>query len=180
MKVYTLRADVNKYRGLYYKNADDVVDFNRRFDGTSLKRNWSGQEKFAFIPRRLPKGDTPGLSTHIPVFNSKTVKVLADLLQSNGELLPITCDEEEYLVFNVNRVIDALDESNCEIKRFSDGGIMDIVRYSFVEEKLIGIVIFKLPQDLLGSVYVTDPFVERVKAAKLKGFKLPLIWSSHR
>ena len=180
MNVYILDADVNKYRGIYYKDAEDVVDFNRRFDGTSVKKNWRGQEEFAFIPQRLPKGDTPGLSTHIPVFSVRAVAVLADLLEKNGELLPTTCDGEDYFVFNVTRVIDALDEANCELKRFSSGRIMDIVRYSFVEAKLIGIVIFKLRQDLLGSVYVTDPFVQRVKAAKLKGFKLPLIWSSHR
>jgi len=178
MKVYTLRADVGKYRGLYYKNADDVVDFNRRFDGNPMKKNWRGQEKFAFIPRRLPKGDTPGLSTHIPVFNSKAVKVLADLLQSNGEFLPITCDGKDFFVFNVTRVIDALDEANCELKLFSDGGIMDIVRYAFFYEKLAGVNIFKIPQAVLMDVFVTDPFVDRVKGAGLKGFEFRLVWSS--
>jgi len=178
MKVYTLRADYNRYRGLYYTNEDDIIEFNRRFDGTPLKKVWAGKEDFAFVPRRLPKGDTPGFSTHIPVFNHKAVRALADLLEGNGELLPLTCGVEQYFVFNVTNVIDALDEANCELERFSSGRIMDVVRYCFHEERLAGTTVFKIPQAVLMDVFVTDPFVERVKTARLKGFKFRLIWSS--
>jgi hypothetical protein len=178
MNVYILDADVNKYRGIYYVNEEDVVEFNRRFDGSPMKRKWTGREKFAFVPRRLPKGDTPGLSSHIPVFNSKAVTVLGDLLKPSGELLPIICDEEKYFLFNVTRLVDALEEAKCELKLFSDGGIMDIVRYSFLEEKLMGVDIFKLPQRPLGWVYATDAFVDGVRATKLRGFKFRLVWSS--
>ena len=177
MNVYILDADVNKYRGIYYLNEKDVVAFNRRFDGTSMKRKWTVREKFAFVPRRLPKGDTPGLSSHVPVFSSKAVTILRDFLKPNGELLPISCDGEKYFLFNVTRVVDALDEPKCELKLFSDGEIMDIVRYSFLNEKLIGVDMFKLPQRPLGWVYATDAFVDRVRAAGLKGFKFRLVWS---
>jgi hypothetical protein len=178
MNVYILDADVNKYRGIYYVNEEDVVQFNRHFDGKSMKRKWTGREKFAFVPRRLPKGDTPGLSSHIPVFNSKAVAALEDFLKPNGELLSIFCDGEKYFLFNVTRVVDALDEPKCELQLFDDGGIMDIVRYSFLKQKLTGVTIFKLPQDLLGWVYATDPVVDRVRAAGLKGFKFRQVWSS--
>jgi len=177
MNVYILDADVNKYRGIHYVNEEDVVEFSHRFNGTSMKRKWTGREKFAFVPARLPKGDTPGLRSHIPVFSSKAVTVLEDFLEPNGELLPIICDKEKYFLFNVTKVVDALDEPNCELQLFDDGGIMDIVRYSFLKKKLIGVNIFKLPQDLLGWVYATDAFVDRVQAAGLKGFKFRLVWS---
>jgi Immunity protein family (Imm11) len=178
MNVYILDADVNKYRGIHYINEEDVVAFNRRFDGRSIKRKWSGREKFAFVPRRMPKGDTPGLSSHIPVFSSKALTILGDFLKASGEVLQISCDAEKYFLFNVTRLVDALDEAKCELQLFNDGGIMDIVRYSFLKEKLIDVVIFKLPQDPLGWVYTTDPFVDRVQAAGLKGFKFRLVWSS--
>jgi hypothetical protein len=178
MNVFILDADVNKYRGIYYQNEDDIVEFNRRFDGTPLGKRWTGKEKFALIREGLPKGDTPGLSSHIPVFSTRAVKVLADFLGRSGEILPIRCDPETYFLFNVTHVIDALDEANSEIERFDDGGILDIVQYAFVEQKLKGEVLFKMPQDLLGWVYVTDPFVDRVRAAGLKGFKFRLVWSS--
>jgi len=178
MKVYILDADPDKYRGIYYTIEDDIVEFNRRFKGTPMKETWTGREKFAFVPRRLPRGDTPSLSSHIPVFNARAVKVLGDLLNHSGELLPIVCDNESYFLFNVTQVVDALDEARCELERFDDGRIMFIDSYSFIERKLAGVTIFKLPQRPLGWAYVTDPFVERVKAAKLKGFKFRLVWSS--
>lgn len=178
MKVYTFCADVNKFRGIYYTNEDDIIEFKRSFDGNPIKDTWTGNEQFAFVPARLRKGDTPGLSTHIPVFNSKAVEILADFLEPNGELLPITCDGERLFVFNVTRVVDALDEDNSELKLFSDGEIMDVVGFSFFEEKLSGMTVFKIPQLIRMDVFVTDPFVERVEAAKLKGFKFRLVWSS--
>lgn len=179
MNVFILDADVNKYRGIYYTNEDDIVEFNRRFDGAPLGKRWTGKEKFSLTPERLPKGDTPGLSSHIPVFSARALKVLADFLERRGELLPILCDRETYFLFNVTHVIDALDEPNCDIERFNGGRIMSIDRYAFVEKKLMGEILFKLPQAPLGWVYVTDPFVDRVKTEGLKGFKFRLVWSSH-
>ena len=170
MKVYTLRSDVNKYRGFYYTNEDDVVEFNRRFDGRSMKNTWTGEEKFAFVTRRLPRGDISGLSSHIPVFNSKAVKALSDFLESNGELLPITCNAERYFVFNVTKVIDALDEDNCELKLFDGGAIMDVETFSFFPERLQGITLFKIPQLILADVFVTDPFWERGPGSKVERF----------
>ena len=125
-----------------------------------------------------PKGIPRDLSSHVPVFSPKAVTVLEEFLKPNGELLPISCDGEKYFLFNATRVVDALDEPKCGLQLFDDGGIMDIIHYSFLKAKLIGIVIFKVPQDPLGWVYVTDPFVNKVRTARLKGFKCRLVWSS--
>lgn len=179
MNVYIFDADVNNYRGLYL-NAEGVMDFMRRFNGKPIKRSWTTEQRLKFVPRFGPKGDCPNLGSHVPVFNSEAVKVLADLLKSNGELLPAICDKEKYFLFNVTRILDALDEDNCELDRFDDGRVMDIDRYSFFEKKLTGAVIFKIPQRLLSLIYVTDPFVNRVKTAGLLGFKFRLIWTSEQ
>lgn len=179
MNVYILDADVNNYRGLVYEN-DDIVEFNRRFDGRSLKKVWTGKEKFGFVAPRLPKGDTPGLSSHIPVFNQKAAKALADFVDPSGELLPITCGGEKFFLFNVTRLVSALDETNSDLERFSDGRIMLIRRYAFRTAKLSSVIVFKLPQKPLACAYVTDPFVQRVKAAGLRGFKFRQVWSSDK
>jgi len=133
MKIYILDADVGKYRPIYYTDEDDIVEFIRRFNGTPMRNIWKAEEKFAFVPRRMIKGDTPGLNTHIPVFSVKAAKALEDFLKPNGELLPIICDGERYFVFNVTKVVDALDEANCELKLFNDGDIMDIIRFEFFQ-----------------------------------------------
>jgi hypothetical protein len=178
MHVYILDADVNKYREIYYANEEDSIEFYRRFNGAPMRNRWTRNERFLFYPSRKRNGDTPGLTAHIPVFSPRAVLALGDLLEDNGELLRITCEGEEYYLLNVTRLVDALDEPNCQIVRFDDGRIMKIDGYSFVEEKLIGVGLFKVPQKPLGNVYVTDHFVSRVKAAKLKGFKFPRIWST--
>jgi len=178
MRVYILDADVDTFRGIYLAGEDDWHEFTSRFNGTPMKDSWTGKELFKFVPRYLPKGDTPGFDATIPVFNAKAVKVLADLLEPNGELLPITCQGEDFHLFNVTRLVDALDEENSRLERFDDGRIWDVVRHSFFAERLAGELVFKIPQLPLGDVYATDPFVERVKAAGLRGFKFPLVWSS--
>ena len=182
MNLFVLRADVNNYRSVIYTDEDDIIEFNRRFNGSSLKKTWTSQYKFRFArnPRLSAKGDTPGLSSHIPVFSSRAVTALSDLLQGNGELLPIVCDDEYYSIFNVTRVVDALDEENSELTLFSDGRIMDIDRHAFFPEKLKGIHVFKIPQIVLMDVFVTDAFVDRVKAADLKGFEFRPVWSSKK
>jgi hypothetical protein len=177
MKVYLCDADGDEFRGIYLTPIGKGYDFFRRFQGAPMKNSWTSKEKFKFVPRKLPKGDTPSLHATVPVFNSKAVKALGDLLKSRGELLPITCQGEPLFLFNVTRLIEALDEENCELERFDDGRILDIDRHAFFSHKLIGETIFKLRQDPLGWAYVTDPFVERVKSAGLKGFKFPPVWS---
>jgi len=178
MRVYMLDADGDSFRGIYLAGDDDWLDFTSRFNGTPMKDSWTGKELFKFVPRYLPKGDTPSFDATIPVFNIRAAQVLADLLEPNGELLPIRCQGEDFFLFNVTRVVDALDEENCKLERLDDGRILDIKRYSFFEQKLVGGTVFKLRPDPLGWVYATDPFVERVKAAGLRGFDFPLVWSS--
>jgi hypothetical protein len=112
------------------------------------------------------------------VFSLKAVNALADFLKPNGEPLPIICDEERYFVYNVTRIIDALDEENCELKLFDSGRIMDILRFSFFPEKIGDTTVFKVLQCILTDVFVTEPFVKKVEEAKLKGFKFRLVWSS--
>jgi hypothetical protein len=178
MKLHILDADVDAYRPIYYTNNDDMFEFDRSFDGRSMQKVWNAQHKFAFVPRFLLKGDTPGYMTHIPVFSPEAVQALAHFLEPNGELLPIICDEESYFVYNVTRVIDALDEAKSEIERYDSGNIMDILRFSFFPEKIGRTTVFKVPQCILTDVFVTELFVKSAQEAKLKGFKFRLVWSS--
>jgi hypothetical protein len=52
------------------------------------------------------------------VFSRKAATALAYLPEGNGELFPLLIADEEDYLFNVIRVIDALDESRSEIIRF--------------------------------------------------------------
>ncbi len=177
MKVYMLDADSDRYKSLVMITGD-LFEFARRFNGRPMERPWT-DVKIGLAPdaNSFPKGDFPSLIPDVPIFSRKAVIVLGDLLEGNGEALPITCDSEEYFLFNVTRVVDVLDESNSEIVRFEGSSrVLNIRDYAFFGERLFGLVVFKIPQD--SNVFVTDIFVKRVKSEGLKGFWFPRVWSS--
>jgi hypothetical protein len=156
----------------------------------------------AWIPIRIvideetkifPVGDCPFVHGFYvePVFSERAVEALRDLLQSNGELLPLLCDEGTYHVFNTTTVVDALDEQRSEFKPLQEldpdlfwkapPDEMGITRHEFFSDKVADLSIFRIP---FGSNYaenyplVTDRFVQRVAASGLKGFEFQLLWSS--
>jgi hypothetical protein len=178
VNVYKLDTDVENYESIYIHPSGQLYDVTNQFNGDSLKLSLESMT-FKFYQEGLPKGDFPSLIPNIPVFSRKAVDSLKDMLVLNGELLRINCDNQEFFLFNVTRVIDALDESKSAIERFkSSGRIMDIDRHAFIPEKIKEETVFKIPQMVTMDVFVTDWFVHRVKFSRLKGFKFPLVWSS--
>lgn len=124
----------------------------------------------------LPLPDYPVFSTSA-VLSRRAVDALLDLLVENGEILPLDCDEGEFFVFNITRVLHALDERQSELKRFGRNGrgrVKTIVRHAFIPERLTS-AIFRIPQKPL-RVYVTQGFVDRVEAAGLTGFHFSHVW----
>ncbi len=179
MKGYFLRAASNSYRGLIM-TAGNLFDMSRRFNGAPVK-TLGKDVKIGWDPDMLsmPKGDFPSLIPNVPIFSRRAVAALRDLLEPNGEILPVMIAGAEYFLYNVTRVVDALDESGSDIVRFKDSSdVLTIHDFAFFEKKVSGMIVFKIPQEIDGSVFVTDPFVRRVQAAGLKGFWFPLLWSS--
>jgi hypothetical protein len=126
-----------------------------------------------------------------PVFSQKAAKALADLLEGNGELLPLVCDFGEYYAFNITHEVEALDEGRSEFKLLSEldpdllsisldaSDILCISRYKFFAERIAELSIFKLPKRYHSEMpLVTDRFVQRVQDTNLKGFAFKLLWSS--
>jgi hypothetical protein len=142
----------------------------------------------------LLNSDYPYLSvfaTIAPVFSQQAVDVLADLLEGNGELLPLVCDFGHYYAFNITREIEALDEDHSEFTPYSElyynlGSNFDdnsdvpiITRFMFHADRVTDLSIFKLPNRNRYRVpMVTDRFVQRVQEAGLRGFAFKLLWSS--
>jgi hypothetical protein len=86
-------------------------------------------------------------------------------------------DEAEYAFFNITNVVDALDEAKSELKYFSDGGFHRVLRYAFKPEAVRDQLLFKIPQQPGGFAFVTDRFVEIVKANGLTGFGFDKKWT---
>lgn len=182
MNVYKLSADANRYQNFVLTNKDDWNMFMfGRFDGHSMKTEWSPLEMTLLRDanedhRDRPQSDFPSIGGVVPVFSKRAVDALHDLLEVNGELLPLRSESGSYFAYNPTRIVNALLEASSEIKRFKDGNIMRIVRHEFQQDKLKGESIFRLTQHRV-PVYVTDKFVQRVKDTGLVGFDFVPVWS---
>ena len=181
MNIYALDSDCDHYWNLRFVN--DELDWEQiyRFDGTPLADRWRPLAVKADEQeiRDLPASDFPHLFGAVPVFRKSAATVLRPLLEGNGELLPLFCDEGEYFIFNVLRMVDALDERASQIIKFPNSEkILEIEHFVFKPAQLASVDIFKLPQQPLGRVFVSDHFVEIVKDARLVGFSFEWLWSS--
>lgn len=176
--VYELARDVERYKSLTMQDEDDFLRLPI-FDGKALSQEWRAYE-VEFIRDELNEdllpGDFPAFGT-VPTFSKRAVDALFDLLIENGELLPLNSSDGEFYAYNVLKVVNALDESRSDVKRFSDGGIMRVNTYAFYHRELAGQTIFKVPQ--LAQEFVTDSFVRRVRKSRLTGFKFVELWTSH-
>lgn len=108
------------------------------------------------------------------MFSRRAVDALRDMLEPNGELLPVEHKgvKGNYFVYNVQTVSNALDVRKSDYQEYRP---LDIFSYAFIPEKLVGATVFMLPVGMT-YLYVTTAFVERVKSAKLHGFGFDKVW----
>jgi hypothetical protein len=139
-----------------------------------------------------PPGDYPylygpGTFPVTPIFSRQAAEALADLLEGNGELLPLVCDFGRYYAFNLTREVEALDEERSKFTLYSelyddlgdDADFQVITQFAFHPDLIKDLDIFKLPKrNRKNMPLVTDRFVQRVQDANLKGFAFKLLWSS--
>jgi hypothetical protein len=178
------------------ENTNKLLEFMNQgwFEGNPIGDAWIQVRVVTDDDTKIfPVGDCPFVPGFyvVPILSAKAVEALRDLLEENGELLPLICDEGTYYVFNTTTVIDALDEQRSgftplqeiDPDTFWDSAPDDMraTRFEFFPEKIDNLSIFRIP---FGSNYavnyplVTDRFVQRVEAAGLKGFEFQPLWSS--
>lgn len=187
MNIFRLHADGDNYEGVVAVDEKDFAAFEE-FDGSSLQGRWRSPTMRPYgleIPgtqkeRKLPPSDFPiSYFSSSPIFSGLAVDVLGSLLTEAGELFPLDCPGRDYYVYNVTRLVDALNEEKSIVKRFKESGqIFRIVEHCFRPEPLAGVHVFKLPQLRASDVYVDDKFADLVAEAKLKGFLFEMVWHS--
>lgn len=177
MIVHQLRQNSERFCS-FAANVPNSHAIYQRFDGTSLADAWSEIAIHAADEpderAQLPDFALLGV---VPVFSDQAVDTLRDLLEPNGELLPLRHARRHYFAYNVTTFRDALDEERSLMSRFSDGGIMSIEGYAFRPEVLTDVAIFKIPQLPGGFVYVTEEFADRTRRAELLGFVFRTLWA---
>ena len=160
---------------------EDFETLNITIDGTPRQGTWRSPPMRLIREdegKRLAESDSPWLGSHALIFRRQALGDLEAILLSHGELLPVACSESDLVIFNATRVLDALDERASGVLRFSNGRIMRITRHAFRPDIIAGVDIFKIPNLRVSPAYVSERFVERVKAARLRGLVFSKVWSA--
>ncbi len=122
--------------------------------------------------------DSPYCGSHVLIFRRSAVDALREILDADGELLPLE-DEGGIELFAYNpRALDALDQVLSKGPRDENGKLESATRPVFIPSIVQGIDIFKLAVERAGDIYVSDRFLARWKQAKLKGLDFKLAWDS--
>lgn len=168
MSYYEIIPDSDTFHSLLLRNRKDN-EIYYAFDGRSLADSWKPLP--VKIYRAEKEGDFPQLVLHIPVFSPKALKVLSPLIEGTAEVLPLDCPNREFYAINVLAVLDCLDVERSEIVKISTGKIMDILRYTFVPDRIGDANIFKVRELPLRNVFVSERFKSAVENSGLEGIK---------
>lgn len=159
---------------------DSYPLFDELTNGTPRRDSWSpfsvriinmGERR-----RALRRADAPFLFDSVLVLRPDATEVMKPFLAEHGELLPLSCEQAELVVFNALRVLDALDESASALTRFSSGRIMLVDRHVFRKQLIQDLHVFKVTSLQPSSLFVSEEFVERWRAAGLKGIEFRQVW----
>lgn len=184
MDVHLLRPDSSRYEVLVLECEDDAGRMLEASAGRPVHGAWMPVPVRVFREdddhKSRPRSDFPSLSGFVPVFSCRAASALAEFLMPNGEVLPLTCSEGEYLAYNVTSIVDALDEAHSECW-YIGRKLVDVRSYELFPDRLEGRSVFKLAQfQRGGKMYVTGQFVRRVHDEGLVGFDMKRVWPRDR
>jgi hypothetical protein len=148
------------------------LKFGSLFRGKAQSENWVPPKMELHSEdegKKLGYSDAPTVNSEALIFRPSVVAAMGDMLRQYGELLPLDCPGEDLVVYNVTRLIDALDEERSVLRRLESGVLYMIECPAFRPEVVEGVDIFKIPQMGAGTIYVSHRFVDLWQASKLHG-----------
>lgn len=158
----------------------ELILYDAQNPGSSLVPLWSDSFTVELREKRKPIGDLMGLYPALFV-SERARDALKDLLENNGEFLPVYCEKVPNIVaFHTTRLLDPLNKENCKFSYLGEGDSRRPVRvreYDFIGEKITS-SIFRIKED--SGIFVTDEFVETVRQNELKGFGFRKLWNSEQ
>ncbi len=175
------------FSGLYLEDKEDKFWFCPKDWNHPPFWNWESPRLISEWPDPPPPAeghvrsfnDYPGINLGTPAFSQRSVDYLRDLLEPNGELLPVRHSIGIFYVYNCTRLVNCLDLDKSEYSKFKDGQVHGIRRYAFIPEKVIDLTFFRLRPEPL-HLYCTQVVLERVKKHGLIGFVFVPVWSEEK
>lgn len=176
--------DDPRYDGFYTLVDDSKPSLLRLADGVPrvrADRNWRvlRLSETWNVPTVLGKArkfhDYPCVDLAIPAFSPRAVEVLRDLLEPNGELLPINTKQGSYYIYNTTTIVDLLDRERSEVNWYKDGFTAFAVKRYEVKDGVSHPGIFRIPEKP-STLHANDDFVRRVREHGLNGMTLTRVW----
>jgi len=163
----------------------EAVHINLSFNGKPRGKSWKPVKiemvKFDEFKKPLIQSDIMDCFGAGFAFGSNVKERIGKTLEQFGEILPLDCPETKFWVFNPTIVLDALDEDNSDVERFSPGGrIMFFKKYFFRPEILVGKFLFLINQRPTGPTFATESFAELIKVNKFTGLDFMEVWPSDK
>ena len=164
----SLRGKRNRYEDLH-------ADFDSKIGEWVVPRLSEIWKPLRVLGRVRPYNDFPSMGFAYPVFSARAVTVLRDVLERNGELLPLVTSVGDYFYYNCTTVADIIDRDRSILKYLNRHTILNIDHLQVRENCLAELSIFQMKW-YPGNCFVTDCVVRRIREAKLEGFEFRKIW----
>lgn len=167
------------YEFCHPENEDDFDTIDDLVDGTPRAKSWKPitmeiLHTNGVNNKRLRRSDAPWYSADALVFRMSVVSALGPMLRAHGELLPLKCKEADVVMYNIVRVLPAIDEAASGAEYWGhpiDRTIRSVKRFVFRPEVIAGIDIFKLASLNASPAFVTQRFIDQWQAAGLRGLE---------
>ena len=150
---------------------DDLIPIHELESGLPIESLAAKWKPVKVLGQVSPFNDYPKID-YYPCFSKRACEALSDLLDGNGELLPVETENGVYYIYHVTKVIDILDlnKSDITFKHSHPRIALEVDHFVLSDGLDIDAAIFKIPQ-LVYSVFVTDTFYQRVMESNLNGFR---------
>lgn len=186
MRVYEVEADVDHF--MQFVCEDEAFTESALFclDGTPRAEIWTAHKMQPFSVS-LECGDFSYVSGACSLLIwPRARKILRDVIQQSGELLPVDIGKDECCLLNVTECVDCLDErATVWVYGKETRKPIRIKEYGFVPSKLPQSSLFKIPERRKTRIYATEGLVANeqtfkwlVEANGLRGLLFKLIWSN--
>ncbi len=110
------------------------------------------------------------LSSHVLAMTAAVRDVARPVLEGQGVFAPLRSDDGDFWIF-VPDLCDALNEAGSSVTRFSSGRVMYVSRYDFHPDRLVGRIVFRIPQLPKGPLFCAERVVDTLSAESGVGFQ---------
>lgn len=161
-------------RGKRGRYEDLRADFDPKIGEWVIPRLSATWKPLRVLGRVRPYNDFPcvGLS---PAFSARAVDILRDVLEPNGELLPLVTNVGEYFLYNCTTVADIIDRARSKVDYLNKHTILEIDHLQVREDRLAELSVFQM-KSYNGRCCVTDAVARRIRDANLEGFEFRKFW----